>query len=166
MKSVYLIGSLRSTVVPELAATIRSWGFDVFDDWHAASADADDAWRDYEKARGHNYREALAGYAAKHIFEFDYSHLVRCDIGVMVMPAGKSGHLEAGWMAGWNAAIKALSSHGSKRTYALFDGEPERFDVMYQLLDGICLSVDELKAVLLRPHLEEALKVVLDLAMR
>lgn len=125
-KVVYLIGSLRNAKVTELAKAIRKVGFEVFDDWMAAGPTADDAWRDYEKQRGHSYGQALSGYAAKHVFEFDYKHLVRCDIAVLMMPAGKSGHLELGWCLG-----------RGKLGFILFDKEPERYDVMYQFANGI-----------------------------
>ena len=125
-KVVYLIGSLRNPKITELAKSIRKVGFEVFDDWMAAGPTADDAWRDYEKQRGHSYGEALCGHAAKHVFAFDYKHLLRCDIAVLLMPAGKSGHLELGWCLG-----------KGKPGFILFDKEPERYDVMYQFAHGI-----------------------------
>jgi hypothetical protein len=49
------------------------------------------------------------------------------------MPAGRSGHLELGYMKG-----------RGKKTYVLFDKEPERWDVMYRFADAVCFSNDEL----------------------
>jgi hypothetical protein len=125
MKSIYLIGSLRNEQVPIVAAALRSDGFDVFDDWFAAGPEADDWWRTYEKAKEVPYDVALNSYAAKHVFEFDKHHLDRCDIGVLLMPAGKSGHLELGYLCGQG-----------KPCYILFQEEPERWDVMYQFATG------------------------------
>ena len=130
---IYLIGSLRSPRVPQVAAKLRRAGFEVFDDWHAAGAQADQKWREYEKARGHSYVEALNGYAATHVFEYDMFHLDRADVAVLVMPAGKSGHLEFGWAVG-----------RGKRGYILFDKEPKRFDVMTKMATGRCTSFDQL----------------------
>ena len=59
MKTLYLIGSLRNPEVPSVGAVLRNIGYDVFDDWHAAGPTADDSWKEYEEARGHNYRQAL-----------------------------------------------------------------------------------------------------------
>ena len=70
-RKIYLIGSLRNPEVPKMAQEIRKLGFDVFDDWYAAGERADDSWKEYEISRGHNYREALSGYAADHVFDFD-----------------------------------------------------------------------------------------------
>ena len=97
---IYLVGSLRNPVVPQVGGLLRPLGFDVFDDWHGVGPEADDHWQSYEKARGRSYGEALQGHAAKNIFRFDKTHIERADIGILVAPAGKSGHLEIGYMAG------------------------------------------------------------------
>lgn len=126
MYSIYLIGSLRNPEIPKIGNALREFGYDVFDDWFAGGKIADDEWQAYEDSRGHTFSQALKGYAAKHVFEFDKHHLDRCDIGVLVMPAGKSGHLELGYMAGQ-----------AKKTYVLFDEAPKRYDVMYQFTKGV-----------------------------
>jgi hypothetical protein len=131
---IYLIGSLRNENVPHIAKEIRELGFDVFDDWFSPGPKADDYWRDFEKVRGSSYKEALNNYAAKHVFEFDKHHIDRADIGILYMPAGKSGHLELGYMIGTG-----------KKCFILFDKEPERWDVMYQFAHAVCFTLDELK---------------------
>lgn len=133
MKSLYLIGSLRNPRVPAIAATIRTrLGIEVFDDWFAAGPNADDNWRDYEKAKGNNFRQALRGHSARHVFNYDKSHLDRCDAAMLVCPAGKSGHLELGYMLG-----------KGKPGFILLDGDPERFDVMYGFATKLFSSVEE-----------------------
>ena len=129
---IYLIGSLRNPKVPAVANALREAGQEVFDDWYAAGPEADDKWRDYERGRGHSFQEALRGFAARNVYLFDRRHLERADAVVLVLPAGKSGHLEFGWAIG-----------KGKRGFILLD-DPERWDVMYQFADGICGSVEEL----------------------
>lgn len=158
---VYLIGSLRNPEVPKLAKKIRELGFDVFDDWYAAGPEADDKWRDYEKARGRTYQEALKGFAADHVYKFDLKHLNECDIAVLYLPAGKSGHLEEGYVLGFTAGVLHMFKKFNeqlkgvdiekekKRGYILLDN-PERWDVMYKFADGVYDSFEELKAELLR----------------
>ena len=133
MSNIYLIGSLRNPKVPLLAKELRTAGYDVFDDWYAAGERADDAWRDYEKDRGHNLKQALDGHAAIHVYQFDMRHIHEADIGVLLLPAGKSGHLELGYMIGQG-----------QRCYILYPVEPERFDVMYLMADAVCTSTEEL----------------------
>ena len=131
---IYLIGSLRNPEVPKIAERLRETGAEVFDDWFAAGPIADDSWQEYEKAKGIPYDEALKGYAAQHVFDFDLHHLDRADIAILVLPAGKSGHLELGYMRG-----------SGKICYVLFEKEPERWDVMYQFADGgVFFDVDKL----------------------
>jgi nucleoside 2-deoxyribosyltransferase len=129
---IYLIGSLRNPEVPKIGNYLRSLLFDVFDSWYAPGPNADDYWRDYEKHKGLNYREALRGPAAQHIFSFDKSWLDRCDAAVMVMPAGKSCHMELGYMRGQG-----------KPAFILFDQEPERFDVMHNFATDVFFNIDE-----------------------
>lgn len=131
---IYLIGSLRNPKIPEIANRMRIAGHEVFDDWYAAGPEADDYWRDYEKGRGNNFTQALRGHSARHVFDFDKTHLSRADAVVLALPAGKSGHLELGWALG-----------KGKRGYILLEEEdPERFDVMYQFADGVFGNLDQL----------------------
>lgn len=137
--SLYLIGSLRNPAIPAIGQALRELGFDVFDDWFGAGPYADDAWRDYERERGHGYIEALRGYSAKHVFEFDYLHLGRVDMGLLVLPAGKSGHLELGFLVG-----------RGKPTYILLDeghvqDQNFRYDVMYRFATKVFSSLEEAK---------------------
>lgn len=141
-KFVYLIGSLRNPEVPKLAQTLRKAGHEVFDDWYAAGPEADDKWMEYEKNRGHDFATALNGYAAQHVYSYDKSHLDRCGVGVLLMPAGKSGHLELGYMIGQG-----------KPGYILLPSEPERFDVMYNFASGVFSKTEDLLDALYGPKL-------------
>ena len=142
MKSVYLIGSLRNReMVQNTADFLRGCEFDVFDDWLAPGPTADDQWKEYEQARGHSYAEALKGYAAQHIFEFDKHHLDRCEMAVLVMPAGKSGFLELGYMIGW----------GKPAWIVYPDGPPDdRYDVMFRFANGVAFSLDKLEEMIMK----------------
>ena len=118
---VYLIGSLRNPEIPKFAREIREeTGLAVFDDWFSPGPEADDYWKKYEMARGRSYEEALKGYAGTHVYHFDKSHIDRCDIGLLMMPAGKSGHLELGVMI------------GSGKPGIIYMDSPDRWDVMVQ----------------------------------
>jgi len=131
---IYLIGSLRNPEIPKIAHKLRGIGFEVFDDWWSASEDADEWWQHHENFKGNTYKTAIHGHHADSVFEFDLKHLNRADIGVLALPAGKSGHLELGYMIG-----------RGKPGYILFDEEPTRFDIMYRFAKEVCFSFDELK---------------------
>ena len=136
MAKIYQIGSLRNPSIPKIAAQLRSAGHEVFDDWFAAGPEADDYWQKYEQERGHNFKQGLQGYAANHVYNFDKHHLDRCDIAVLALPAGKSGHLELGYCIG-----------SGKKGYILFDLDgnmPDRWDVMYLFANAVFFSVEDL----------------------
>lgn len=122
-----------------LAQTLRDQGFDVFDDWYAVGPKADDHWLEYEKARGRTYAEALQGHAAKNTFYFDKGHIDASDIGVLLYPAGKSAHLELGYMIGQG-----------KPGFIYIPEEPERWDVMTQFATAVVHDFEQLLV-----HLQE-----------
>lgn len=135
-KSMYVIGSLRNENVPSVADELRQIGIDAFDDWMAAGPEADDYWKKYERGRGHSYQDALSGYAAQHVFVFDKYHLDRCDAALLVLPAGRSGHLELGYAIG-----------SGKSGFILLDGDyldDGRFDVMYNFATRVFTSKGEM----------------------
>lgn len=145
MAKIYLIGSLKNPKVPQVAASLRKEGHYVFDDWYAAGPEADDYWQKYEVAKGHNYKEALAGHAANHVYHYDKGHLDSNEMAILVLPAGKSGHLEFGYMIG-----------SGKPGFILFDekmpdGKDGRWDVMYLFASEVFYKLDDLVKHLKKP---------------
>jgi hypothetical protein len=132
MKSIYIIGALKNRSIPKLANQIEKLGIEAFDSWQSPGPDADVYLKKYEKLRGRNHLEAMRGYAARHIFEFDSFHLRRCDAAVLVMPAGKSGHIELGWVLG-----------SGKPGFILFDKEPKKYDLMHLFATDMFYSTKE-----------------------
>jgi hypothetical protein len=137
---VYVTGSLEGAGTPQVAEHLRA-EHEVFDDWYAAGPRADYAWQEYEQRRGHSMRDALAGRAARHVYDFDKHWLHQSEAVVLVAPAGKSAHIEAMW---------ALSE--GKRVVVYFDEDPPKWDVMYLLMlesgARIVYGIDELKEAL------------------
>ena len=146
-KKIYIIGALKNAEITNIAAELRPKDnysnrveYDVFDQWITPGPEADQYLFEYSKKRGWNYKEALTCDAAKNNFDFDKRHIDSADIVVMVMPSGKSAHLELGYSIGMG-----------KEAHILFDKEPERFDLMYNFVpvDNIHFSVESLKNRLL-----------------
>jgi len=133
IKSVYIVGSLRNPEVPLVANELEKLGIEAFDDWYGAGPEADDKWKEHEQFRGRNYSEALDGYAARHVFDFDRTHLNRVDAGLLVLPAGRSGHLELGYITGLG-----------KPSFILTGPNHERWDVMYCFATKVFFSKDEM----------------------
>ena len=138
MKPVlYLIGALKNLEIPVIGKKLREDGFEVFDEWHEAGPEADSFWQAGEIYRGRSYREALRGHHAKCVFDFDTYHLDRANIGILILPAGKSGCIELGYMTGQG-----------KPTFVLFDGEPSRYDVMFKFVEEVFFNLDEMRTYL------------------
>jgi nucleoside 2-deoxyribosyltransferase len=133
MSKIYLIGSLKNRNIIPLANKIRELGYDVFDDWISPGEEADEKWQAYEAERGRAYDEAINGFHAQTVFNYDLRHLTEADIVIMVLPCGKSGHLEFGWSIG-----------RGKTGFILFDGEPDRYDIMYKFADALYFNTDDL----------------------
>ena len=93
---------------------------EVFDDWFSAGPEADDRWKEHEEFKGRPYIEAIRGHHAKDVFEFDKRHLDSSDAAVLVLPAGRSAHLEAGYMVGCG-----------KPVYILWDETPKLPEIWY-----------------------------------
>ena len=56
---------------------------------------------------------------------------------MLMLPAGKSGHLELGWALGQG-----------KPGFILLDADPERYDVVYRFATGVATDVQELLRML------------------
>lgn len=135
--NIYIIGALKNDQnVMKLAQHLRTvHDATVFDQWVTPGPQADEFLFAYAQQRGWNYKDALGSAAARNNFDFDKRHLDLADVVIMMMPAGKSAHLELGYAVGQN-----------KKTFILFDHEPDRFDLMYQFVDlkNICFNQEEL----------------------
>lgn len=62
----------------------------------------------------------------KTIGALNYTNLLRCDALVLVLPSGRSAHLEAGWMCGQHRPV-----------YVIGPMVPGEFDAMYMMVNGI-----------------------------
>jgi hypothetical protein len=132
-RRIYLVGSLRNPNIPFIAARLREEGHEAFDDWFAAGPHADDIWRDYEKARGRSFFDAIRGPHARTVFNFDLDNILASDTVVLALPAGQSAAMELGFAAG-----------KGKSTHILMEAENERWDIMMQFAQHIHPTVESL----------------------
>ena len=134
---IYVASSWRNQRQPHVVETLRRAGHQVYDFRNPRNEDADTGFHWTEVDGGwkswtpEKFRAALRHPIAQKGFTADLQAMEWADAFVLVMPCGRSAHLEAGWAIG-----------AGKPTYILLsDGEPE---LMYKLATGLCLSVDEL----------------------
>lgn len=137
MMLIYLIGSLRDPKIVDVANALRETGVDIHDDWWSAGREADDYWKQHQQDKGLTYKEALKGPAAQHVFSFDKKYLDLSDGAVLIHPAGKSCHLEFGYIIG-----------SGKPGWILLDN-PDRWDVMMNFATDVFTELEELKSAIL-----------------
>jgi recombination endonuclease VII len=136
--NVYIIGSLKNEEVPKTAIFLREQGYEVFDEWYSTGPEADDYWQKYEIQRGRPYQEALSGRGPQNIFLFDKANLAMCDAAVLVMPGGKSSHLELGYIRGL----------GKPGFILLHEEQQGRYEVMPNFATAVCKNKEELNEAL------------------
>lgn len=135
---VYVASSWRNEAQPTVVELIRTAGHEVYDFRHPHMgpgrrgagfhwSDIDPEWKAWTPSE---FRDALCHQVAKDGFRSDLAGLEWCDACVLVMPCGRSAHLELGYCIG----------SGKRSIILLSDGEPE---LMYGLADHLCVSIDE-----------------------
>ena len=98
---IYVASSWRNEYQPLVVSGLRMAGFQVFDfrdnDAMFHWREIDERWRfwDFEKCQ-----RAMDHNLAKRAFEVDFGALQKADAVVLVMPCGRSAHLELGWAVG------------------------------------------------------------------
>lgn len=136
---IFISGSLNNPRVPLLGNRLRAEGFNPFDDWYGAGKNADRTWKEYEEIRGRPYIEALYGRASTNIYEFDLKQMEETDVAILLLPAGRSAHLEFGYMRG-------LGRPG----FILLQGPAPVWDLMYRIATGVFEEENDLIEALRR----------------
>ena len=134
---IYLASSWRNPVQEMILKGLRSLGYDVYDFKHPDGQDGfawdkiEGKWQDWSMEE---YREALGSEYAQFGFNRDFDAMKAADVCVLLLPCGRSAHLEAGWMKGAGKKVIAFIPSFERI-------EPE---LMYGILDGIVLTKMEL----------------------
>jgi len=133
--NIYVASSWRNNIQPDVVAALREAGFEVYDFKNPAPGDHGFSWRqidpDWENWTSEKFADIVMNSpTAQDGFDKDMDALESCDICVLVMPCGRSAHIELGWAAG----------NGKATLILLSDGEPE---LMYRMVDGLVHSIKE-----------------------
>jgi hypothetical protein len=136
---IYVASSWRSVHQPDDVAALRAAGFDVYDFRHPAPGDEGFNWRTVDPGwttwTVDQYRAGLQRPVAIAGYTLDMQALEACDTVVLVLPCGRSAHLEAGWAKG----------AGKRVVIDIPAVEPE---LMYCMADAVVAPAKELLAVL------------------
>lgn len=139
---IYVASSWRNEYQQQVVAELRNAGFEVYDFKHPAEGNVGFHWSDIDKNWQNwttdQYRAALGHDHAQFGFNRDFDAMKNADACVLVLPCGKSAHLEAGWMKGAGRKVVAFIPPGCKI-------EPE---LMYNLLDRVTSDLAEVISML------------------
>lgn len=137
---IYVASSWKNAEQPAIVAALREDGHEVYDfrnpepgNHGFAWGAIDTEWRNWTAAE---YIEALCHPVAQKGFRLDFNALERCDACVLVLPSGRSAHLEAGWAAGAGKPVYILTRDGE---------EPE---LMAKMATSIVTSLEHLRDAL------------------
>lgn len=101
---IYVATSWKNPHQPHVVEWLRECGHTVYDFRNPPPPSRPFQWIEidpqWEHWRVEKYIEALKHPIAEQAFNADYRQLQQCDICVLVMPAGRSAHMEAGFMGG------------------------------------------------------------------
>lgn len=143
---LYVASSWRCLRQPEIVGRLREVGHDVYD-FRNAPGGTGFGWRqcaeeaDLKDPRAFRDK-VLAHPRARAGFESDMGALRDCDACVLVLPCGRSAHLELGWACG-----------ARKRTIVLLTDPLDEPELMYLMLGSICVDLDEVVAELALPRM-------------
>lgn len=136
--NVYVASSWRNEYQPGVVESLRARGHDVYDFRNPAPGDHGFAWAEIDPAwKGgpvevEAYCEGMRHPIAVAGFSKDLAGMHRAHFGVLVLPSGRSAHLEAGWMLGQGIPVGV---------YMPVPSEPE---LMYHLALSFGSNLDEL----------------------
>lgn len=145
-RKIYVASSWRNTIQPTIVQALNEAGHEVYDFRNPAPGNTGFNWRQVDPDWLNWTPESYAHFVRTHPvalagFALDKAALDWCDTCVLVLPCGRSAHLEAGYAAGQG-----------KRT--IFYLHPDKFEpeLMYLLGHGFVTDVTGLKLALQAPE--------------
>ena len=139
-RRIYLASSWRNPHQPHVVSWLRGVGHEVYDFRNPTPGDNGFSWEsidpEWENWTPAQYLAALKTDVAHAGYWNDKSGLDWADTGVLLLPCGRSAHLEAGYLIGQQKPI-----------FILLEGQNEP-ELMYLLAARICISRDDLESQL------------------
>ena len=144
MASIYVASSWRNERQPAVVKALRLFGHAVYD-FRNPSEEYDNptgvtagfAWSeidpDWQQWTRERYIEALAHPIAEQGFQSDWQAMRWADTGVLLLPSGRSAHIEAGYFVG-----------AGKPLHILLPAEMDEPELMYLMATSISRSIAEL----------------------
>jgi hypothetical protein len=139
-RKIYVASSWRNPLQADVVNTLQRCGHDVYDFKNPRPGDSGFNWREIDPNwmnwTAKQYVAALDHPISKRGFASDFNAMKWADTFLLVLPCGRSAHLELGWAAGAGKQTMILTRDGE---------EPE---LMAKMCDHICTSMDEALEIL------------------
>lgn len=149
--NIYVASSWRNEQAQQrVVQALRADGHEVYDFRNPEPGDHGFSWKQIDEDRAWlkdpvRFREGLKHHVAQRGFGLDMGALRKCDACVLVLPCGRSAHLELGWAAG-----------AGKITIVLLDDPMSEPELMYLACSKICVNLSEVLLELRKPVFDAA----------
>lgn len=136
MARIYLASSWRNKLQPDMVGFLKMHGHEVYDFRNPPNGVPGFAWseidQNWQNWTAQEYRDLLITHPiAARGYVSDLRGMEWAEVCVLLLPCGRSAHLEAGWFCGRGKRCIVLTQDGE---------EPE---LMALLATDICISPEE-----------------------
>lgn len=139
MKKVYVASSWRNVIQGTVVQDLREAGFEVYDFRHPTEGNDGFQWEeidhDWQEWGTDEFVKALKHPTAQRGFKYDMNALAECDACVLLLPCGRSAHLEAGYAVGAGKKLCILNP-------PCFD--PPEPELMYKMADIVTEDMNKI----------------------
>ncbi len=136
---IYVASSWRNLYQPAIVAALRAMGHEVYDFRNPGPGEEGFSWKECDPNwmnwTPQEWRKALDHPVAQKGYANDRGGMDWADCCVLVLPSGRSAHLEAGFMAGQGKPVITL---------ALCPVEPDLMNLLLGPSFMICTTMNEL----------------------
>lgn len=139
-RRIYVASSWRNPYQPRVIDALRNSGHQVYDFRNPYPGNTGFSWSsidpNWKAWEPWEYVAALDHPAAKGGFASDFNAMKWADTFLLVLPSGRSAHLETGWACGQGKQTLVLTADGE---------EPE---LMAKMCDHICINFQQVINIL------------------
>jgi hypothetical protein len=132
---IYVASSWRNEKQPGVVQALREAGYEVYDFKEPIAGNVGFGWKevdpDWQRWSVEEYKKALEHPLALAGYKSDWSAMRGADMCVLVLPCGRSAHLEAGYFV------------GAKKVLLILVEDAQEPELMYKMADKVCGSLHE-----------------------
>lgn len=146
---VYVASSWRNPIQPSVVGLLREAGHEVYDFRNPAPGNNGFSWKQCATEENIKNPRAFRDTVLTHPiaqagFCLDMEALMAADATVLVLPCGRSAHLELGYATG-----------AGQRTIVLLDDPMSEPELMYLMNTRLCVNIEEVLEALQVPTTQE-----------